>query len=305
MSKILTFGHKSPDTDAICSAIVMEYMQKQKGFDVEAVRLGEINKETEYALNYFGVKKPRLIEKVEEGQEVILVDHNEFGQSVDGIENAKITTVVDHHRIANIKTAEPLFYHAEPLGCTSTILYRIFKVNNMEVNKTAAGLMLSAIISDTLLFKSPTCTEVDKKVAEELAEIAGVDINTYGLELLKAGTDLGDLSAEELISLDAKKIDKNGVNIIIAQVNTVNIEDVFKRQKELEEAINETIKKENIDLFVFAVTDILNSNSEILVLGDRADIVDKTNKLENNRTFLPGVVSRKKQLLPMIERNVD
>jgi len=305
MSKILVFGHKSPDTDAICSAIVMASMQKKKGVDVEAVRLGEINKETEYALNYFGVEKPRLIESVEEGQEVILVDHNEFGQSVNGIENAKITTVVDHHRIANFKTAEPLFYHAEPLGCTSTILYRICLMNQMEIDKIQAGLMLSAIISDTLLFKSPTCTFVDKNAAEELAKIAGVDINEYGLEMLKAGTDLGDLSAKELISLDAKKLDKNGVNIIIAQVNTINIDDVFKRQNEIEEAINEKIAEDGTNLFVFAVTDILNSNSEILVLGDRVDIIEKTNKLENHRAFLPGVVSRKKQLLPMVENNID
>lgn len=305
MSKILVFGHKNPDTDTICSAIAMAEMQKKMGIESEPVRLGEISKETKYALDYFKCEIPRMIEKVEEGQEVILVDHNEFQQSADGIEKAKITTVVDHHRIANFSTAEPLFYHAEPLGCTATILYRIAKMNNMEVEPKIAGLMLSAIISDTLLFKSPTCTVADKKVAEELAKIANVDINTYGLDMLKAGTDLDDLSEEELIDLDAKKIEKNGVKVIIDQVNTVSIPDVFKRQARLEEVIQEKIHKENLALFVFVVTDILNSNSEILVLGERKDIVEKSYSLENNRAFLEGVVSRKKQILPMIDKNID
>lgn len=305
MNKILVFGHKNPDTDTICSSIVMTEMQKKMGVEAEAVRLGEINKETEYALNYFKVDAPRLINGVDENQEVILVDHNEFQQSADGIENAKINTVVDHHRIDNFKTAEPLFYHAEPLGCTATILYRIGKTNEMQFEPKLAGLMLSAIISDTLLFKSPTCTEVDKKVAEELAKIANVDINTYGLEMLKAGTNLDAYSEEELINLDAKTIEKNGLKIIISQINTVSIPEVLKRQEKLEQAINKTIEKENLALYALAITDILNSNSELLVLGKRTDIIEKTYKLVNNRAFLEGVVSRKKQILPMIDKNID
>ena len=305
MSKILTFGHKSPDTDAICSAIVMAEMQKMKGFDVEAVRLGELNKETQYVLNYFNVETPRLIDSVAEGQEVILVDHNEFQQSVDGIEKAKITSVVDHHRISNFVTSEPLFYFAQPVGCTSTILYQICTMNKMEITSQMAGLMLSAIISDTLLLKSPTSTIVDEKAIKELAQIANIDVDTYGLEMLKAGTDLDDYSEEELIELDAKEISKNDVKVIIAQVNTVSIEDVFKRQEKLEKAIKKTIQEKGLNLFVLAITDILNSNSELLVLGDRIDIIEKTCKIDNNRTFLPGVVSRKKQILPMIDKNID
>ena len=190
-----------------------------------------------------------------------MVDHNEFQQSVEGIEKAKINTVVDHHRIDNFKTAEPLFYHAEPLGCTATILYRIGKINNIEFEPTLAGLMLSAIISDTLLFKSPTCTEIDKKVAEELAEIANVDINTYGLEMLKAGTDLDAYSEDELIDLDAKTIEKNGLKIVISQINTVSIPDVLKRQEKLEQAINKVIEKENLALFALAMTLLIDRKS--------------------------------------------
>ena len=307
MNKTLIFGHKSPDTDSICSALVMADLEKHLSLDngPTPCRLGELNKETEYALNYFKVEAPELIDSVENGTEVILVDHNEFIQSANNIENAKIMKVVDHHRICGFQTAEPLFYMSEPVGCTSTIRFSIYKINNMEINPTIAGLMLSAIISDTLLLKSPTTTIKDVKAVEELAKIANVDYKVYGLDMLKAGTDLSGYSAEELINIDAKCVDMNGNKVKVAQVNTVDIEDVLKNQLEIENAINNTITNENLDLFVFAITDIVNSNSEAIALGKRIDIVEKAYnvKLENNRAFLPGVVSRKKQMLPIMQEN--
>ena len=306
-NKVLIFGHKNPDTDTICSAMVKEILYKKNGCEKsKAVRLGNVNKETQYVLNYLGLEAPELIEKVEEGQEVILVDHNEFNQSVEGIEKAKILEVVDHHRIANFETSEPLYYTARPFGCTSTILYKEFKNRNIEIERTEAILMASAIISDTLLLKSPTTTEHDRKALEELGKIAGINVEEYGLEMLKAGTDLDDFSSEELINLDAKNLDKDGTKFVIAQVNTVSIEDVLKRQNELEDAINKAIEEKGLSLFVLAITDILNSNSEIIALGTKTDAVEKAfdKKLENNRAFLEGVVSRKKQLLPFIDKNV-
>lgn len=306
-NKVLIFGHKNPDTDTICSSMVKEILNKKNGCEKsKAVRLGNVNKETQYALNYLGLEAPELIEKVEEGQEVILVDHNEFNQSVEGIENAKILEVVDHHRISNFETSEPLYYTARPYGCTSTILFEEFKVSGIEIEKTEAILMASAIISDTLLLKSPTTTDHDRKALEELGKIAGINVEEYGLEMLKAGTDLDDFSAEELINLDAKSLDKEGTKFVIAQVNTVSIEDVLKRQNELEEAINNAIAEKGLSLFVLAITDILNSNSEIIALGTKTDAVEKAFdvKLENNRAFLEGVVSRKKQLLPFIDKNI-
>ena len=306
-NKVLIFGHKNPDTDTICSAMVKEILYKKNGCEKsKAVRLGNVNKETQYALNYLGLEAPELIEKVEEGQEVILVDHNEFNQSVEGIENAKILEVVDHHRISNFETSEPLYYTARPYGCTSTILFEEFKVSGIEIEKTEAILMASAIISDTLLLKSPTTTDHDRKALEELEKIADINVEEYGLEMLKAGTDLGDFSAEELINLDAKNLDKDGTKFVIAQVNTVSIEDVLKRQNELEEAMNNAISEKGLSLFVLAITDILNSNSEIIALGTKIDAVEKAfdTKLEKNRAFLKGVVSRKKQLLPFIDKNI-
>lgn len=305
-NKVLIFGHKNPDTDTICSAMAEEILNRKNGWDTKAVRLGNVNKETQYVLNYLGLEAPELIEKVEEGQEVLLVDHNEFNQSVEGIEKAKILEVVDHHRISNFETSEPLYYTARPFGCTSTILFEEFKASGIEIEKTEAILMASAIISDTLLLKSPTTTDHDRKALEELGKKAGINIEEYGLEMLKAGTDLDDFSAEELINLDAKSLDKDGTKFVIAQVNTVSIEDVLKRQNELEEAMNNAIAEKGLSLFVLAITDILNSNSEIIALGTKTDAVEKAfdKKLENNRAFLEGVVSRKKQLLPVIDKNI-
>ena len=308
MENILVFGHKNPDTDSIVSAIVLEKMEKVMGTNnVKACRLGKINKETKYALEYFDAKEPEYIEEIEEGQEVILVDHNGFDQSVKGIEKAKITKVIDHHNVAEtFRTDAPLFYIAMPFGCNSTILADICKLNNIPVDKEMAGLMLSAIISDTLLFNSPTCTPKDKSIAEELAKIAEVDIKEYGLNMLKAGTDLSDFAPADLINIDSKTYNTNGVKYQVAQVNTASIEDVLKSKAEIENAMQDFIKENSEDLFVFLITDILENNSQILVTGDRADIVEKAFgvELEDNMAFLPGVVSRKKQVVPVIDKNI-
>ena len=305
MEKVLVFGHKSPDTDSICSTLAMANLQtKLRGEEVIPCRLGELNEETKYALKYFEVEAPKFIEKVEEGQNVILVDHNEFSQSVAGIENAKIIEVVDHHRINNFQTSEPLFYYAQPVGCTATILLELFKANNIEIEPKIAGLMLSAIISDTLLLKSPTTTDKDKKAVEELAKIANVDISKYGLDMLKAGTDLDKYTEDELIRLDAKCIEKEEIKYVIAQVNTVSIPDVLKRKAKIEEEMNKEILAKGLSLFVFVITDIVNSNSEAIVLGDRTDAISKTYEVKDNIAVMPGVVSRKKQILPLVEKNI-
>lgn len=305
MEEVIVFGHKSPDTDTICSAIVMADLQtKIRGKKVIPCRLGEINEETKLALKKFNAEAPKFIEKVEEGQKVILVDHNEFSQSVEGIENAKIEAVVDHHRINNFETSEPLFYYAQPVGCTSTILFELYSSNNIEIPAQMAGLMLSAIISDTLLLKSPTTTEKDKKALEALAKIADVDVNIYGLEMLKAGTNLDKYTEDELIRLDAKKIEKEDIKYVIAQVNTVSIPDILKRKEKIEQEINKEILAKGLSLFVFVITDIINSNSEAIVLGDRTDVIAKSYEIKDNIAVMPGVVSRKKQVLPLVEKNM-
>ena len=306
MENTLVFGHKNPDTDTIMSAIAMANLEIKKGNNAKACRLGKINKETKFALEYFKQEEPELIENVAEGQEVILVDHNEFGQSANGIENAKILRVVDHHKIGDFKTSEPLYYTAMPVGCTATIIFGMYEQEKIDIEPKIAGLMLSSIISDTLLFKSPTCTKQDVEVATKLAEIANVDVNKYGLDMLKAGTDLSDFSSAELINIDSKPFTTNGVKYQVAQVNTASIEDVLKSKQEIENAMQDFIKENSEDLFVLLITDILENNSQIIVVGSRKDIAEKAFnvKLENNMAFLPGVVSRKKQVVPVIDKNI-
>ncbi|AEP89027.1 manganese-dependent inorganic pyrophosphatase [Bacillus spizizenii] len=303
MEKILIFGHQNPDTDTICSAIAYAHLKNKLGFNAEPVRLGQVNGETQYALDYFKQESPRLVETAaNEVNGVILVDHNERQQSIKDIEDVQVLEVIDHHRIANFETAEPLYYRAEPVGCTATILNKMYKENNVKIEKEIAGLMLSAIISDSLLFKSPTCTDQDVAAAKELAEIAGVDAEEYGLNMLKAGADLSKKTVEELISLDAKEFTLGSKKVEIAQVNTVDIEDVKKRQAELEAVISNVVAEKNLDLFLLVITDILENDSLALAIGNEAAKVEKAFNvtLENNTALLKGVVSRKKQVVPVL-----
>ncbi|QQP69278.1 manganese-dependent inorganic pyrophosphatase [Carnobacterium sp. CS13] len=303
MSKVLIFGHQNPDTDAIASAISFAYLQNQLGVEAEAVALGEVGEETRHALDYFKFEAPRVVETVaNETDKVMLVDHNEFQQSVSDIRDVEILAVVDHHRIANFETANPLYYRAEPVGCTNTILLKLYKENNIEIPAALAGLMLSAIVSDSLLFKSPTCTEEDIQAAKELAEIAKVDVNEYGLEMLKAGTDLSEKSAIELIDMDAKSFPMGDKQVRVAQVNVVDVNDVFSKQAELETAMLQTNEAEQYDLFVLVVTNILDSDSVVLAVGNPIEAVEEAFNvtLENNKAVLKGVVSRKKQIVPQL-----
>lgn len=303
MAKTLIFGHKNPDTDTICSAIAYADLKNQLGLSAEPVRLGDVNGETQYALDYFKVEAPRFVETVaNEAQDVILVDHNERQQSASDIDQVRVIEVIDHHRIANFETSHPLYYRAEPVGCTATILNKIYKEKGIAVRKEIAGLMLSAIISDSLLFKSPTCTDEDIAAARELAEIAGVDADSYGLEMLKAGADLSDKTIAQLISLDAKEFQMGGAKVEIAQVNAVDTNDVLSRQAELEDAIQAIITDKNLDLFVFVVTDILNNDSIALALGKESKAVEKAYNvsLSENKALLKGVVSRKSQIVPVL-----
>jgi manganese-dependent inorganic pyrophosphatase len=303
MRKTLIFGHKNPDTDTITSALVYADLKSKIGMDVEPVRLGEVNGETQYALDYFKVEAPRLVDTVaNETDSVILVDHNERQQSADDIEEVSVLEVIDHHRIANFETADPLYYRAEPVGCTATILNKMYKEKGVEVTKEMAGLMLSAIISDSLLFKSPTCTGEDVAAAKELAEIAGVDAQEYGLEMLKAGADMSSKSIGELVTLDAKEFSMGTAKVEVAQVNVVDTNDVLGRQTDIEAAIETLIKEKGLDLFLLVVTDILENDSTALALGSKTAEVEKAFnvKLENNTALLKGVVSRKKQIVPVL-----
>lgn len=310
MSKILVFGHQNPDSDAIGSSVAFAYLAKEAwGLDTEAVALGTPNEETAYVLDYFGVQAPRVVEsaKAEGVETVILTDHNEFQQSISDIKDVTVYGVVDHHRVANFETANPLYMRLEPVGSASSIVYRMFKENGVSVPKELAGLLLSGLISDTLLLKSPTTHASDIPVAKELAELAGVNLEEYGLEMLKAGTNLSSKTAAELIDIDAKTFELNGEAVRVAQVNTVDINDILARQEEIEVAIQEAIVTEGYSDFVLMITDIVNSNSEILALGSNMAKVEAAFEftLENNHAFLAGAVSRKKQVVSQLTESYN
>lgn len=305
MSKILVFGHQNPDTDAIGSSYAFAELSRLRGLDTaEVVALGDVNEETAFALDYFGVPAPRVVTsaKAEGADQVILTDHNEFQQSISDIRDVTILGVVDHHRVANFETQAPLFMILEPVGSASSIVYRQFKADGREIPKATAGLLLSGLISDTLLLKSPTTHETDVKVAEDLAEISGVDLETYGLALLKAGTNLATKPADVLIDIDAKTFELNGHSVRVAQVNTVDIPEVLARQAEIEAAMTTSMQANAYSDFVLMVTDIVNSNSEILALGKNSDKVEAAFnfELKDNHAFLAGAVSRKKQVVPQL-----
>ncbi|EJX6938365.1 manganese-dependent inorganic pyrophosphatase [Listeria monocytogenes] len=302
MTKTLVFGHKNPDTDTICSAISYAELKKAQGADIEAVRLGELNSETAFVLDYFQVTAPRLVQTVaNEVSEVTLVDHNERQQSADDIDEVTVTAVVDHHRIANFETSDPLYYRAEPVGCTTTILLKMFRENEVEVSKTVAGLMLSAIISDTLLFQSPTCTEEDKVAAEKLALIADVDIQTYGMEMLKAGADVSKKTVAELL-LDSKEFNMNDNKVEIAQINVVDVNDVLSRRAEVEALMTQNIVDKGLDLYLFVITNILTNDSVGIAIGSKTAVVEEAYGVTfvENQAPLKGVVSRKKQVVPIL-----
>ncbi|MCT7846266.1 MAG: manganese-dependent inorganic pyrophosphatase [Lactobacillus iners] len=307
MTKELIFGHQNPDTDAIGTAIAFSYLQNKLGYDTEAVALGNPNDETQYALDKFGFKAPRVVKTVKnEVDSVMLVDHNEPQQSVADIDQVNVSWVVDHHRIMNFNTANPLYYRAEPVGCTSTVVWKMYKENGVEIPANIAGIMLSAIISDTLLLKSPTTTQDDKNAVEFLAKVAGVDYQEYGLSLLKAGTNIASKTEKELINLDAKSFELNGHIVRIAQINTVDLPKAMERKAAFMKEMQNASASDNYEMFMLVITNILDSNSEAIVVGtDECKLLfekafDK--KLVDSSVALPGVVSRKKQVVPPLTK---
>lgn len=307
MTKELIFGHQNPDTDAIGTAIAFSYLQNKLGYDTEAVALGNPNDETQYALDKFGFKAPRVVKTVKnEVDSVMLVDHNEPQQSVADIDQVNVSWVVDHHRIMNFNTANPLYYRAEPVGCTSTVVWKMYKENGVEISANIAGIMLSAIISDTLLLKSPTTTQDDKNAVEFLAKVAGVDYQEYGLSLLKAGTNIASKTEKELINLDAKSFELNGHIVRIAQINTVDLPEAMERKAAFMKEMQNASASNNYEMFMLVITNILDSNSETIVVGtDECKLLfekafDK--KLVDSSVALPGVVSRKKQVVPPLTK---
>lgn len=235
-------------------------------------------------------------------KKVILVDHNERGQSIPGIEEADILEIVDHHRVADIQTVGPLLFRGEPLGSTATIVTKMFDELDVEIPSHIAGLLLGAVVSDTLLFKSPTCTPVDTKIAKKLAEIAGVDIQEFAMEMFKAGTSLVGKTVDEIFNQDFKKFSFDNLQVGVAQVNSMDIEGFLPYKKDMLDYMNKFAEDNNLEFTLLLLTDIINANSEIFVGGPRPELVEKAFnvQLTECQGTLAGVISRKKQVVPAI-----
>lgn len=235
-------------------------------------------------------------------KKVILVDHNERGQSIPGIEEADILEIVDHHRVADIQTVGPLMFRGEPLGSTATIVTKMFDELDVEMPSHIAGLLLGAVVSDTLLFKSPTCTPVDTKIAKKLAKIAGVDIQEFAMEMFKAGTSLVGKTVDEIFNQDFKKFSFDNLQVGVAQVNSMDIEGFLPYKKDMLDYMNKFAEDNNLEFTLLLLTDIINANSEIFVGGPRPELVEKAFnvQLTECQGTLVGVISRKKQVVPAI-----
>ena len=240
-------------------------------------------------------------------KQVMLTDHNEYDQSVDGLQEAEILEIVDHHNIGSIGTMAPINFRSMPVGSSNTVLYKMYKEHNIKVPKENAGLMLSGIISDTLLLVSPTTTELDKTTAKELAEIAGVDLNTYGLEMLKAGTSLKGKTEEDILFGDFKMYEVNNKKICVTQVSTFDINDFNDSIEKYKELLNKNAENNNYDVFAFFITDILKNGSYVYYNNSAQEIMEKAFDIENmpQGTYLDGCVSRKKQVIPKIMKVLD
>ncbi len=313
---VYVVGHKKPDTDSICSAIVFAYLWnkwKETGkmsdvmkIDVEAVpaRQGDINPETEFVLKKFGFEPPELITDAE-GKKVILVDHSEKPQTLDNIDKAEVLAIIDHHKIGDVTTPNPIMFINLPVGCTATVLKLLFDYTGIEIPKEMAGLMLSSILSDTVIFKSATTTELDKKVAEDLAKIAGIeDITKFGIELKSKLSAIEELSAREIITRDFKDYDMSGKKVGVGQIELVDLSLIESRKDEIYEEMKKLKDEKGYDGIFLMLTDIMKEGTELLVVTDYPQVVEIAfgKKLEEKSVWLDKVMSRKKQVVPPLEK---
>lgn len=297
---IYLLSHKNPDTDAIVSALVMRYFLEKSGEKAVACRFGEINRETAYVLKYFKEKAPILIKNLA-GKKVFLVDHNEIEHSGKGMEKAEIVGILDHHRLGGIETSEPIFSRTEPLGSTSTLVFKMFKEKAFLFSKKQAALLLCGIISDTLKFISPTTTEEDKKIAKELEKISGQNIDELSREMFKVRFQLSKINLKDLLTKDYKEFKLGKTVVGIAVWETPNTQGILEKKTKIIEGLKKIKKQRKIDLIYFGTLDILKRECKLVLIGEEEKrIAEKafSKKEKENIIYIPGVISRKKQIVP-------
>ncbi len=302
--KIYVVGHKSPDTDSVTSAIAYANLKNALGMSAVAAAAGDINNETKYLLDYFHVPYPEKLTDATD-KKVILVDHNEMAQAVDKLNMENIVEIIDHHKIGGLATGKPIFFMNEPVGATGGIIAKLYEQNKIPISKEMAGLMMSAILSDTVLFKSPTCTPQDKESVEKLSRIAGVDPMKFGMELLKAKSDISAKSAKDILTGDFKKFDFSGTKAGVGQIEVMDLKDLEPKRAAILEEMNKMKEAEKLDMVVLMLTDVMKEASDIVFVGNAnaAAGFEKAfgGKLSNNSIYKEKVLSRKKQVIPPLE----
>jgi len=297
------FGHTSPDSDSIIGAISLSYLKNKLGEDCIATRQGEISAETEFILNKFGGTTPELKTSVA-GEDIYLIDFSDKAQAPKDIMEATILGIVDHHKLGDLTTNTPLECWIRPIGCSNTVVYEMFKSYDVEIPKDIAGMMMMAILSDTVIFKSPTCTKVDTKAVKELAEIAGIhDYKALAMEMfiVKSATD--GASARDLNTRDYKAFEMNGSKVGVNQLEMIDISALDERKKEIYKDMQVMKEEEGLHTMLVLLTDIMKEGSQLLCVSDDMSKVESAFdiKLEDNQVWLDGVLSRKKQIIPFLQ----
>ncbi|RWX57494.1 manganese-dependent inorganic pyrophosphatase [Photobacterium chitinilyticum] len=297
---IQVVGHKNPDSDSICSALVAAELLKARGLEAKAVRQGELNRETQHILAQAGVDQPEMCTGVA-GEKVWLVDYSDLAQAPDDIADAEIVGIVDHHRLGDVMTVNPLEAWIWPVGCTCTIMFNLFKMENTEVTRELATLMMSAILSDTVGFASPTCTQKDKDAVAELAPLAGVeDLDLFIKELLIAKTDIQGLSAAQLVDKDLKAYPFNDRDVVVGQIELATLEQVDSMIDELNADLQRRCDEEGLAMAALMLTDITTSTTRLLYKGEWNAILDQF--AENDFLMMENTLSRKKQGWPWLQK---
>ncbi len=300
---IYIIGHKNPDTDSICSAIgYAAFKNAVEGSGYEAKRAGNLNPETEFVLEKFGLAAPELLENAA-GESIILVDHNEVAQAADGISEAKILEILDHHKLGDVQTSEPLYVRMMAVGCTATIVYLHYQEAGIVPGAAEAGVLCSAILSDTLAFRSPTCTEKDKEAAEALAAIAGIaDVQAYAKEMFKAGSNLLEKEPAEIFNMDYKKFTAGSTTFGVGQATSMDADELAQLKDILVDYMNANLEALGVDMLFFMLTDILDESTDLIFAGAGAKeaAAKAFTSAEEGRLYLKGCVSRKKQIVPQL-----
>ncbi|MGF1723710.1 manganese-dependent inorganic pyrophosphatase [Photobacterium nomapromontoriensis] len=297
---IQVVGHKNPDSDSICSALVGAELLKARGLEAKAVRQGELNRETQHILAQAGVEQPEMCTGVA-GEKIWLVDYSDLAQGPDDIADAEIMGIVDHHRLGDVTTVNPLEAWIWPVGCTCTIMFNLFKMENTEITRPLAILMMSAILSDTVGFASPTCTQKDQDAVAELATIADIqDLDAFTKALLIAKTDIDGLSAAQLVEKDLKAYPFNNRDVVVGQIELATLEQVCEMIAELEADLQRRCDEENLAMAALMLTDITTSTTRLLYKGEWNTTLDQF--ADNGVLMMEDTLSRKKQGWPWLQK---